>query len=142
MEVTPSISINPATGEEFIDYDNAVVIDNSYRNDVQREFRELEQQSYYEDEEGIHSRFADELEDEYEEVEEEYEDDDSVDESFMNSLYEATGGEEHFQDILQWANENLSEEFIEAYDELIESNQQEQCLYAINKLFDLYNTYN
>ena len=141
MDCEPILIVNPVTGQEEISYDDAVVTDYGYRNDVQREHRELEQQAIYEDEDGIHSQFADELE-EYEEVEEEYEDEEfenPITQEYMDELYEAAGGVDGFQEILSWAFDNLSEEFIDAYDTAIESNEQEITTYAINKLFEIYN---
>ena len=142
MEVTPQVIVNPETGEETISYENAVVIDNSYRNEVQRQHRELEQQAYYEDEDGIHSRFADELADELvdeaeQDVEEEDEDELSF-EQFENGIYEQLGGKENYQAMTEWAAEYWTKENQDLFNATFDSNDYEQMVAAVNYLYKDY----
>ena len=145
MEVTPQIIVNPETGEESISYDNAVVIDNSYRNEVQRQHRELELQAYYEDEDGIHSRFADELANELtdEQVDEsldveEEEDDELSFEQFENGIYEQLGGQQNYQAMIEWASDYWNEEDIQLFNATFDSNDYEQMVAAVNYLYKDY----
>ncbi len=152
MEVTPSIYIDPATGAEIIDYENAHVIDNSYRDDVQREHRALEQRAIYEDENGIHSVFADAInegerraeESEYE-AEEEYEEDDSelsFDE-FADGIYDQLeGGQQGYQVLTNWAAENWSDYDIQEFDSIIDSGDYALMTQAINYLYQEYIEHN
>ena len=148
MEVQPAIYIDPSTGEEIISYEHAQVIDHSYRDDVQREHRALEQQAIYEDENGIHSVFADAIdegerraEESQYEAEDEYEEEDqelSFDE-FADGIYDQLeGGQQGYQVLTNWAAQNWAEYDIEQFDSIMDSGDYALMTQAINYLYQQY----
>ena len=149
MEVTPQVVVNPATGEQTISYDHAVVTDNGYRDDVQRQHRELEKRAYYESEGEIHNAWSDELTANpdlaAEEVIEEQPIEDEVDntfEQFQSGIFEQCGGEEGYQRMTAWAAKNWLQSDIDDFDAVFDSGDYEQMFNAINFLYQDYNTYN
>ena len=152
MEIKPTVTIDPATGAEIISYDNATVIDHSYIDEVQRQHRELEQYSYYEDENGIHSRYADALDtaeanaeqqwqqrQEYQEEDQDSEDDESgfsSGDEVAQYVLETQG--DAYRTMIEWASENVDDEFIERYDAIMDEGNPIQMVEAINTLTDFY----
>ena len=151
MEVTPQVFIDPATGEEIISYDHALVIDHSYIDEVQRQHRELEQQNYYEDANGIHSQWADQLPDEaeYEAYEEQHEveaEDDSDDyyteeqiSSFIDEVYDIAGGQEGYAEMIAHARETWNDQDIEQFNAVMDSENLQLMSAAIQFLIEDWN---
>ena len=147
MEIVPSITIDPTTGAEVIDYNNASVIDHSYRDQIQREHRALEQRAIYEDENGIHSAFADAITQDgsYEEQIEQQPTEDEVDntfEQFQNGIFEQLGGEQNYQKMVSWAANNWLADDIRDYDAVFDGHDYELMLQAIQFLYNDYSKYN
>jgi hypothetical protein len=72
----------------------------------------------------------------YEETDEEEEagltDDD------IEALQDMAGGEEEYQQMLNWAGENLSDEEIDMYDSVMDSGDPAACLFSIQALMARY----
>jgi len=140
MEVQPVLTVNPETGEEVLDYSNARVIDHGYIDQVQRQHQELEAHAYYEDDEGLHNRWADAIE-EYEQGDE-YEDDDDEESGVMDDFAEQVFdqiGEEQYQALTSWAEDNINDDFIEAYNQAIDDGDVELVEHYLMQLINLYN---
>ena len=84
-------------------------------------------------------RYSDEDEDSYDDDEEGYEDDLSDD--FVESLWESVGGHGAYQDLIEWAADNLPENEIEAFDYLIDSGDQHAIAQAVSTLHNMYINY-
>ena len=149
MEVTPQVFINPQTGEETISYDHAVVTDHGYIDDVQRQHRELEQRAYYEDANGIHNRWADAIPDE-EEYEAEYEQpqyqEEEVEEDsealtmqeFSQAVFDEIGFD-NYKDMTNWAYDNLSDDWIEEFNDAVDSGDVAHFERYLLELIHIYN---
>lgn len=151
MEIQPTVTVNPATGEEVISYDQAVVIDHSYIDDVQRQHHELEQRAFYEDANGLHNHWSDQIPDEedYEQqVEQQYEDSDDDDSAEAIAMDEFAGsvldqiGRSNYQTMIDWAQENLAEDWCQAYNDAIDSNDVAYFEQYLLKLINIFNEYN
>ena len=155
MEIQPTVTINPATGEEVISYDNAVIKDYSHIDEVQRQHRQQEQNfAFYEDENGIHSKWADALDTAEANAEQQWEErqQQQVEEPEEESEGFASGDElaqyiedtqgDAYREMLYWARENVDDEFIERYNSIMDEGIPSRMIAAINALTDLYQQYN
>ena len=160
MEITPSVMIDPSTGEEVISYDHAVIKDYSHIDDVQREHRHQEQNyAYYEDENGIHSRWADAVDTAEQQAEQQWnerqqyqepeprvtdksatEDDDSegfVDGDSVAQYIQDTQADE-YREMMSWASDFCDDDFIQQYDQIMDEGNPDKMIRAINVLVDMY----
>lgn len=148
MEVTPQVIVNPATGEQTISYDHAVVTDNGYRDDVQRAHRELEKHAYYESDDGIHNVWADQLNANpdlaSEEIVEEQQQEEEIDNNFAvfeQGIYDQIGGREAYQQMTAWAAKNWLQSDIDDFDATFDSGDYQEMLNAINFLYNDYHKF-
>ena len=150
MEVTPSVMVDPSTGEEIISYDHAVIKDYGHIDAVQRQHREQEQRAYYEDANGLHNRWADQLpeESEYEAYEEQVEEpqededlysDEEIDAFINDEVYEACGGREGYQELTEFARSEWTEKDIQAFNKCMDSGDIDLMRKAIGFLVDDFN---
>lgn len=72
----------------------------------------------------------------YEETDEEEEADLTDDD--IEALQDMAGGEEEYQQMLNWAGENLSDEEIDMYDSVMDSGDPAACFFAIQALMARY----
>ena len=152
MEVTPQVVVNPATGEQTISYDHAVVTDNGYRDDVQRQHKEFEKQAYYESEGEIHNAWSDALtanpdlaaEEVIEQQQpQEDESEDALEFSeFQEGVFEQLGGEQNYRQMTQWAAKNWLQSDIDDFDSVMDSGDYELMLNAIQFLYNDFSNYN
>lgn len=56
----------------------------------------------------------------------------------LNSVYSLAGGKESFDQMLEWATENLSEEEVEAYDAQVNSKDEKIIKFAVKGLYARY----
>lgn len=56
----------------------------------------------------------------------------------IEALQDMAGGEEQYQQMLSWAGENLSEEEIDMYDDVMDSGDPAACFFAIQALMARY----
>ena len=80
-----------------------------------------------------------EEDDEYYEDDEYEEDSYELDSDEISDLMDIAGGPENYQMLLQFAAENLPEEFISQYDEIMASGNVQDIEESIGVLIDLYN---
>ena len=146
-------------GREVIDYDHAVVEDHSIRrqqyDEVQNqqeqyitEFSDGSRQHYYDiDEQGEFFDEGQHVIDQFEEGdqwedEEEYEDDEDLDEEFVDAIldtvYEHICDEDTYDEMMLWAEDNVSDEEIDDYNEVMDSGDGEAMLRYIYALYQLY----
>ena len=59
-------------------------------------------------------------------------------ESEVNSVYNAVGGQEQYSNMINWAQQNLSENEVSAFDSIIESGNMDQINLAIQGLNSRY----
>ena len=116
-----------------------------YENAQELEKAYLELQSKMggdqEEEEAEYEEEPDESEEEYEEVEddeeveeEEYE----ITDEDIEALQNIVGGSEEYDQIIDWAKDNLSEQEISMYDHVMESNDPIAMFFAIRALGNSY----
>jgi hypothetical protein len=56
----------------------------------------------------------------------------------IEALQDMAGGEEEYQQMLSWAGENLSDEEIDMYDDVMDSGDPAACFFAIQALMARY----
>jgi len=76
---------------------------------------------------------------EYEDAEETDEDvDTTLDQDDIAALKDMAGGEQEYQQMLNWAGENLSDEEIDMYDSVMDSGDPAACFFAVQALMAQY----
>jgi len=155
IEVTPRYVEHP-DGRVEIDYDNAIVVDNSYKESIHRQHTyeqehgdddfvwDPETQTYRHRFADIDPELLDQYGDKYLENPEAYSDDDEVgghefSAEEITHIYDQVNGKENYEALLQFAANNLSQEFIEGYDAVIQSGDMENTMEALSLLVDAYN---
>ena len=69
------------------------------------------------------------------ESEEEYvDDDDTLTEEEAQQLQQSVGGEERYNEMIQWAADNLSPDEIKMFDNVVGTGDRDACFFAINAL--------
>ena len=138
-------------GEEQLSYDHANVQDHSFREAVNRQHQYDQQYAIREDNAGNQFHAWDvENPEAYDEdayqpqVEEPQEEEDLYSEeqidSFINEeVYEACGGREGYQELIEFAKEHWTEKDIEAFDAAMETSDIDLMRKAINFLIEDYN---
>ena len=76
--------------------------------------------------------------DEEEVSEETVEEEGGLTDDDIEALQDMAGGEEQYQQMLSWAGENLSEEEIDMYDDVMDSGDPAACFFAIQALMARY----
>ena len=62
------------------------------------------------------------------------EDDDTLTESEAEALQDSVGGEERYNEMIQWAADNLSPDEIKMFDNVVGTGDRDACFFAINAL--------
>lgn len=152
--VTPEYIEHP-DGRVEISYDRAQVVNDDFRADAQQQLNyeqesddmfyfDVESQTWRSKYADIDPELFDEYGEEYLENPEAYSDDDEVDGHVFSAeeidyIYDQVGGKETYETLLQFAANNLSQEFIEGYDAVIQSGDMESTMEALSLLIDAYN---
>ena len=152
-QVTPTIKYN-ADGSEYLSYDDAVVTDSSYKEEIHRQ-HVYEQESGDEDfvwdpeSQTYRHRFADldpELLDQHGEQyalnPEDYEVEETDGREFSDAerdhLFGMVGGSDNYSVLMEFAKENMPDDFIQQYDAIMQSGDMEQSQEAISVLLEAY----
>ena len=59
-------------------------------------------------------------------------------EAELNSVYQAVGGEEQYNDLISWAQDNFTDAEIEAYDQVVDAGNPAQINLALQALYYRY----
>ena len=153
MTVTPVIYTDEQ-GIEHLDYNHGNVFNHATRLNAQAEALGQQQNYFSQDVEGnvdhewsleqegteelvnyIHGENDDYFSDE--------EDDDGVevDDDFIEHIYENLISEEDYDTVIEWAGENLSDDLVDQFDDIMDSGDEDSIWNAIEKLIDIYNEY-
>ena len=149
MTVEPQLLVDPSTGEQYLDYNHANVIDHNHRIAAIEEVTRQQQYAITEDQEGNqthawHVEDPEAYEDVYEpqaeesEEEEEYSEEE-IDAFITNEVYEACGGREGYAELIDFAKEHWTEKDIEAFDNAMDTGNLDLMRHAINFLIEDYN---
>ena len=131
--VTPDIGYDPATGEEVISYDNANIAWASERNETLLEF------DRHQDELLNINEFNGEIEHEMENTHsEDFLQGAELPPHDLEQLKGIVGDDDQYQDLMRWAAENLSNEFIDQFDAVMMSNDYPAMEEAIANLYNYY----
>ena len=131
--VTPDIGYDPATGEEVISYDNANIAWAGHRDAVLTEF------DRHQDELLSINEFNGELEHEFENTHsEDFLRGGELPPEDIDQLKAIVGDAEQYGALTQWATNNLNPEFIDQFNNIIQSNDYPQIEEAIQVLYNLY----
>ena len=152
MTVEPQLLVDPSTGEQYLDYNHANVIDHNTRIAAIEEVNRQQKYAITEDHEGNKSHAWDvdnpEAYDADSNVLTDYDPSDDLEytaddfssmEELTSYLLDECGDE--YQHLLNWASNTLDEEDIELYDQLIESGDVAAVIDAVKQLTLLYNNY-
>jgi len=145
---TPSIVLDPNTGEEIVSYDQGVFNSGEGRNAAIAYHIASHQAQYVQDTNGrIHHEFSDLDPARYQQYEEDYVDPDEYGQQFnemeltendMEYLQEIVGGSDSYQEIISWASNALSEEQIQEYDDIMSSGDIGAMEEAVRWLYDQF----
>lgn len=146
MTVVPQIFIDQE-GIEHLSYEHGHVMDHSRRLEVQADVFEDQSDYFTVDEEGnIEHVFdlGDEDNDEWVDSihgdgSSESDDDDGDEFNLVEFVYDEIIDEEDLDTILEWASDNLSDDYINWFNEIIDSEDIKDIHEAINALADAYN---
>lgn len=152
--VTPQLYVDE-NGIERLSYEHAHVFNNATRLAAQAEALGNQQNYFSQDTEGNIEHQWDFQEgneelvnyihgesDEYDS--EEFEEDDDgveVDDDFIEHIYENLISEEDYDTVIEWAGENLSDDLVDQFDDIMDSGDEDDIWNAIEKLIDIYNEY-
>lgn len=110
-----------------------------YNSTEQLEQAYLELQQKLGSDEGDESADDDGEADDSESYEETYEEEEAgLTDDDIEALQDMAGGEEEYQQMLNWAGENLSDEEIDMYDSVMDSGDPAACFFAIQALMARY----
>lgn len=145
---TPSIVLDPNTGEEIVSYDHGVYDSGEGRNAAISHHMLTQQAQYVQDTDGrIHHEWSDLDPSRYQQYEEDYVDPDEYGEQFnqleltdndREYLEGIVGGSDSYQELITWASQVLSAEAIEAYDQIMDSGDVSRMEEAIRWLYEQY----
>ncbi len=144
--IEPSLMIDPATGEEFVSFDQANIINHDDRLAAIAEVQHQQQYAFHEDSEGNEYHDWDvpngEQYDDNPNSISEIDDDDNESElsdQFIEDIYKNVGGEDAYDGLIGWASDNLSEEQIESFNAIIDSGYEDDIREAIDIIINFYN---
>ena len=137
--VEPQIAIDPATGEEVLNYDHAVITDHSIKEQVNRQHQIEQKYAITEDQEGNLSHAWDvENPEVYEEQQIEEEPDEEEVFDFESDIFGQLGGQQNYDRLLDFAANNWTDQDIQAYDKTMDSGDLETIYKAVNFLLNDY----
>ena len=141
--VTPSIYYDES-GQEIVTFDDASVHNNDYRQNIIDDFNNNNESYIVEHADGSHTHAFD-IEDSFkysdDYVEEQTQADfyvDDISDADRDLVQNQVGGEERYQEIMEWASENLDESTIEDFDAIIDTGDVEAILQAVEAMEALY----
>jgi hypothetical protein len=152
--VTPNIYVDEY-GEEHVSYEDAYIDDGAYRQHVRENFNRdnsWQDDLYYETPDGqIRHRFGDLDPERYETYESDYVDGDIDADDYLKSVqyigdedyqsYTAiVGGPQSYDEMLEWASRNTNSDYINWFDEQIESGDSDLIVAAIQDLYEAWST--
>ena len=145
---TPSIVVDPDTGEELVSYDQGIYDSGEGRNAAIAHHMQSHQAQYVTDANGrIHHEFSDLDPSRYQQYEEDYVDPDEYGQQFdqmeltendAQYLQEIVGGAETYQELISWAANALSEEQIQEYDDIMNSGDVGAMEEAVRWLYEQF----
>jgi len=145
---TPSIVLDPNTGEEIVSYDQGIYDSGEGRNAAIAHHMQSHQAQYVTDANGrIHHEFSDLDPSRYQQYEEDYVDPDEYGQQFdqmeltendAQYLQEIVGGAETYQELISWAANALSEEQIQEYDDIMNSGDVGAMEEAVRWLYEQF----
>ena len=145
---TPSIVLDPNTGEEIVSYYQGVFDSGEGRNAAIADHMQSHQAQYVTDANGrIHHEFSDLDPSRYQQYEEDYVDPDEYGQQFdqmeltendAQYLQEIVGGAETYQELISWAANALSEEQIQEYDDIMNSGDVGAMEEAVRWLYEQF----
>ena len=145
---TPSIVVDPDTGEEIVSYDQGIYDSGEGRNAAIAHHMQSHQAQYVTDANGrVHHEWSDLDPSRYKQYEEDYVDPEAYGQQFqemeltendMEYLQEIVGGSESYQEIIQWAANALSEDQIEEYDDIMSSGDVGAMEEAVRWLYEQF----
>ena len=148
--VTPNISYGP-DGQEFVDYDNGFVDSSNYRQQVREAFNRdnsFDASLYYERPDGsIGHRYADLDGDVYQTYESDFVEDLDAEEYLAEAditsqdaeyLTNLVGGAEAYETMLKWAAMNMSPEFQDGFDAVLQSADVGDIQEVIEALYEVW----
>ena len=140
--VTPSVYVDES-GQEQISYETADVAATSGRERALTDFMQNQEDLYTVDErtgEQIHL-YAD-MAPEYDELLEEFVPiaADDLPDGDIDYIQESVGGAEAYADMMQWAYDTLPADISEMFDNIIDSNDTELILDAVQKIYAMYSS--
>jgi len=145
---TPSIVVDPDTGEEIVSYDQGIFDSGEGRNAAISHHMQSQQAQFVQDTNGrIHHEFSDLDPARYQQYEQDYVDPDEYGQQFdqmeltendMEYLQEIVGGSDSYQEIISWASNALSEEQIQEYDNIMNSGDVGAMEDAVRWLYDQF----
>jgi len=112
-----------------------------YESPQQLEQAYLElQQKLGNSEEEAEGEESDEPEDskETDDESEEYDEEDGLSDEDIEALQDMAGGEQQYDQMLQWADQNLSDAEIDMYDDVMDSGDPAACFFAVQALMARY----
>ena len=106
---------------------------------LEQAYLELQQKLGTNEEEG-EAEESDEPEDsnDTDDESEEYDEEDGLSEEDIEALQDMAGGEQQYEQMLQWADQNLSDAEIDMYDDVMDSGDPAACFFAVQALMARY----
>jgi hypothetical protein len=145
---TPSIVVDPDTGEEIVSYDQGVFDSGEGRNAAIAHHMASHQAQYVTDADGrVHHEWSDLDPSRYQQYEQDYVDPDEysqqyqqlpVTEEDQQYLHDIVGGTDAYEDLLVWASKALDQEDINAYDQIMGSGDIGEMEAAIRWLYEQF----
>ena len=114
-------------------YENAQELEKAYL-ELQSKMGNDQEEEVEEEPEAEYEEEPEEEVEEEEEVDEEYE----ITDEDIEALQNVVGGSEEYEQIIDWAKDNLSEQEISMYDHVMESNDPIAMFFAIRALGNSY----
>ena len=102
---------------------------------LEQAYLELQQKLGSDEEESAEEEGEADDSESYEETDEE---EGGLTDEDIEALQDMAGGEEEYQQMLSWAGENLSDEEIDMYDDVMDSGDPAACFFAIQALMARY----
>jgi hypothetical protein len=145
---TPSIVVDPDTGEEIVSYDEGIFDSGEGRNAAIAHHMQSHQAQYVTDANGrVHHEWSDLDPERYQQYEQDYVDPDEyskhyqqlpVTEEDQQYLHDIVGGTDAYEDLLVWASRALDQDDINAYDQIMDSGDIGEMEAAIRWLYDQF----
>lgn len=145
---TPSIVLDPNTGEEIVSYDQGIYDSGEGRNAAIAHHMSSHQAQYVTDANGrVHHEWSDLDPSRYQQYEQDYIDPDEYGQQFdqmeltendAEYLQEIVGGAEPYQELISWAANALSEEQIQEYDDIMSSGDVGAMEEAVRWLYEQF----